>query len=183
MGFSNFLKTLGYFFCNVVLTVGSSLFKLTSFTILQALRYLRPLCRSLRQIKITAPRTSQRIQIFTKPSHQRWPIYSYSLRFNHTEVPIDGSTADVGKIEVKMNLIYTCKSCGGHNSHMISKQAYEKGVVIVTCESCNNRHLIADNLNWFEDIKEKNVEEILAKKGEVVLKVKAVPENAREYSE
>jgi len=73
--------------------------------------------------------------------------------------------------------------CQTRNSHFISKQAYNKGVVIVTCEKCNNKHLIADHLDWFKDFNEKTIEEMMAKKGEVVLKVKPVSDKVFEYSE
>ncbi|CAN0478725.1 unnamed protein product, partial [Discosporangium mesarthrocarpum] len=45
-----------------------------------------------------------------------------------------------------MVLQFTCNRCGAVNQYRISKQAYEEGVVICTCRTCEVRHLIADNL-------------------------------------
>ncbi|KAJ1660351.1 hypothetical protein IWQ61_000721 [Dispira simplex] len=73
----------------------------------------------------------------------------------------------IGKTPPKLFLRFTCKVCNNQNQKLISKQAYTEGVVLVQCDHCQNRHLIADNMGWFRD-SSVNLEDLMKEKGEIV---------------
>lgn len=84
-----------------------------------------------------------------------------------TDVP--GATNTKGKT---LAIIYTCKVCNTRSAKQFTEQAYKHGVVLVKCPGCQNHHLIADRLGWFEDKgtdgKGWDVEKLLAEVGENV---------------
>lgn len=43
-------------------------------------------------------------------------------------------------------LTFTCKPCKHRSTHRVSKQAYHKGSVLITCPECSNRHIMSDHL-------------------------------------
>ncbi|KAG2144590.1 DNL zinc finger-domain-containing protein [Suillus clintonianus] len=74
----------------------------------------------------------------------------------------------------RLGIVFTCtaEACSHRSSHTFTKRAYERGIVIVQCPGCKNRHLIADNLGWFKDSTEdgklRNIEDLLSARGESV---------------
>ena len=72
----------------------------------------------------------------------------------------------------KLAIVFTCTVCNTRSAKQFTEQAYNHGVVIVQCPGCNNRHLIADNLGFFEDEDGGwNIEKAMEKLGENVVAV------------
>lgn len=73
-----------------------------------------------------------------------------------TRVPVNAERGTpIGKVvDRRLRIVFTCTApksqdepdsaaaCGHRSSHEFSRSSYEKGVVIVQCPECSNRHLI-----------------------------------------
>jgi len=114
----------------------------------------------------------------TRAGARRWALAACAhVRFCGVATPeeqlrshvADGSVVGTREEEAYA-LAFTCGVCDTRSFKRISKRAYHHGVVIVTCASCGNRHLIADNLKWFEDAA-TNIEKIMREKGEEVIRL------------
>ncbi|KAJ2159509.1 hypothetical protein GGF46_002965 [Coemansia sp. RSA 552] len=97
------------------------------------------------------------------------------VRFKSTLPPAAAAvaTAAASPKEARLLIGFTCKVCNHRQHKTMSKQAYQKGVVLIQCDSCKNRHLIADNLGWFRDSR-VDVEQLMREKGEEVRRLKSL---------
>lgn len=81
-----------------------------------------------------------------------------------------------------MLLRFTCThaDCADHpdgprtTTKIISKNSYEKGIVLVRCGHCTQLHLIADRLGWFGDA--TDIEQILRERGDEVRRMQSSEE-------
>ncbi|KAI9276592.1 DNL zinc finger-domain-containing protein [Sporodiniella umbellata] len=89
----------------------------------------------------------------------------------------------IAEKETKRQMLigFTCKVCEERSHHVMSRLAYTKGVVLIQCPGCKNRHLIADNLGWFKDSK-TTVEDLVKEKGEAIRKVVVDEQGAEKMS-
>ncbi|KAF9976337.1 Threonine synthase-like 1 [Actinomortierella ambigua] len=74
--------------------------------------------------------------------------------------------------KARMLIGFTCTVCENRSHKTMSKHAYNHGVVIIQCDHCKNRHLIADHLGWFRN-GGVTVEDLVKEKGETVQKLTA----------
>ncbi|KAF9138206.1 hypothetical protein BGX30_009423 [Mortierella sp. GBA39] len=72
--------------------------------------------------------------------------------------------------KARMLIGFTCTVCNHRSHKTMSKHAYEHGVVIMRCDHCKNRHLIADHLGWFKN-GGVTVEDLVKERGETVQKL------------
>ncbi|KAI5475394.1 zinc finger, Zim17-type [Pseudohyphozyma bogoriensis] len=101
------------------------------------------------------------------------------------QVPLSFSSGDhktVPGTETAVQEGEEARNCGHRSTHEFSRRSYEKGIVLVECPGCGNRHLIADNLSWFSQTpspahpngqefgkeSRRTVEDLMREKGEQV---------------
>jgi protein import protein ZIM17 len=101
-----------------------------------------------------------------------------SARLNHTipKPPVLSPSSDKNtpptpshriETEPHLRLTFTCIPCDKRSTHMISRQGYYRGSVLITCPNCRNRHIISDHLNIFGDRK-VTVEDLMRERGRLV---------------
>lgn len=83
-----------------------------------------------------------------------------------SDAPIPGAQTG-GK---KLAIVFTCTVCNTRSAKQFTEQAYQNGVVMVRCPKCENLHLIADRLGYFQN-DDWDIEQFMQENGEKVTAV------------
>ncbi|GAN02263.1 conserved hypothetical protein [Mucor ambiguus] len=122
--------------------------------------------RVLMTPKLSTSMIAQQSSRFHKPFYAACQSHAF-----HTITPLfKEQEPDVNSKQHQMLIGFTCKVCNERSHHTMSKHSYTKGVVLIQCPGCKNRHLIADNLGWFKDSR-TTVEDLVKEKGEAIRKI------------
>eukprot|EP00842_Homolaphlyctis_polyrhiza_P006709 jgi/Hompol1/7039/HPOL_001909-RA len=120
------------------------------------------------------PLNTHRMQLLAHSLHSSAAALDDASSSNNNNSKNGQPSADLAARATPDRMIigFTCKVCDHRQYKSMSKKAYSAGVVIITCDGCNNRHLIADHLGWFDSSKPPGtIEDILKEKGEHVKRV------------
>lgn len=99
-------------------------------------------------------------------SHTHNGVQCSGHSHSHSHSHSDASGRNTVKIDKPMLMLaFTCKKCDTRSSHVMSKQAYQHGTILVKCPGCQSRHLVADHLKIFSDNRIK-LEDIMKAQGE-----------------
>lgn len=127
--------------------------------------------RGLRAVGLAARPLAARSSILFYRSNVPLNRYFHaSLCRNEESDKTDNKSQHLGSFKVDKPMLmiaFTCKKCNTRSSHTMSKQAYTKGTVLITCPGCKNRHLIADHLKIFND-NHITIEDIMKAQGQSV---------------
>ncbi|CEG63113.1 Putative Zf-DNL-domain-containing protein [Rhizopus microsporus] len=109
-------------------------------------------------------------QVIQPAVFHKYSFHTQCARLEQQTAVNDELSEEEKATKRQMLIGFTCKVCEERSHHVMSKLAYTKGVVLIQCPGCKNRHLIADNLGWFRDSK-TTVEDLVKEKGEAIRKV------------
>ncbi|KAI1775657.1 DNL zinc finger-domain-containing protein [Hypoxylon cercidicola] len=134
-------------------------------------RLFNPILRSSRSISSSVLRPCPCLPRTLQPTARRFAHSIPKPRSPAPSATASSSSSSETKsrklLEPHYELTFTCVPCGDRSTHIISKQGYHKGSVLITCPSCRNRHVISDHLNIFGNRK-ITVEDLMREKGQLV---------------
>ncbi|KAL1218536.1 hypothetical protein V5N11_001700 [Cardamine amara subsp. amara] len=97
-------------------------------------------------------RTARVIEVATKQRNRSFSVFG-SLTDDSNINPEEESkdSAEVDSVDIKLprrSLLveFSCDSCGERTKRLISRHAYERGLVFVQCAGCLQHHKLVDNL-------------------------------------
>lgn len=99
-------------------------------------------------------------------THNGTPCSGHTHNHNHSHNHAGIADRNTLKMDKPMLMLaFTCKKCDTRSSHVMSKQAYQHGTILVQCPGCKFRHLVSDHLKIFSDHRIK-LEDIMKAQGE-----------------
>ncbi|KAI1498816.1 DNL zinc finger-domain-containing protein [Biscogniauxia marginata] len=138
-----------------------------------SLAILRPILRPSRTLSPSLLRPYPRLPRTSQPAARR---FAHAIPRPPSKTPSNPSSSQSSSsaqdkprklLEPHYELTFTCVPCSERSTHVVSKQGYHKGSVLISCPFCRNRHIISDNLNIFGNRK-ITVEDLMRERGQLV---------------